>query len=237
MKKNLIIIVEIILLLVIVYSGYKIYSYQKANKEFQNTHAELIENVEKLKTSEETENFEINEIAKLKEDYPDIVGWIMIEGTDIDFPVVQGEDNDFYLDHNYKGEYHPFGEVFMDARNNFDFSSQNTILYGHNVRSGHIFHDLEKFKDQEFADKYKHIEIKTPQGILNYEIVAVYPASVNDDYRNPNYKENEWKIFRNWVGERNLLHSELPESNEKILTLSTCSDDKDRLAIHAKLVN
>lgn len=239
MKNKIIITVEICLVLIIAFSGFKIYSYHKDNKKFQATHAKLKENINNLDTSNvESKDPEVNEkLIALNQEYNDIIGWIKIEGTDIDFPVVQAEDNDFYLDHNYKGEYHPFGEVFMDARNVSDFSDQNTILYGHNVRSGHIFHDLEKFKDQSFRDNYPEIVLETLEGKKVYEIVAVYPANTNDDYRNSNYNSEEWQVFRNFVEERNLLSNKLPESNEQILTLSTCSDDKDRLAIHAKLAN
>ncbi|MBU5668698.1 class B sortase [Peptoniphilus sp. MSJ-1] len=239
MKNKIIIAVEICLVLIIAFSGFKIYSYHKDNKEFQATHAELKENLNSLDTSEVKieDNSANKKLIALNKEYNDIIGWIKIDGTDIDFPIVQAKDNDFYLDHNYKGEYHPFGEVFMDARNSYDFSDQNTILYGHNVRSGHIFHDLEKFKEQSFRDNYPDIVLETLDGKKIYEIVAVYPANVNDDYRNPNYDSEEWQVFRKFVEERNLLNNKLPEENEKILTLSTCSDDKDRLAIHAKLVN
>lgn len=178
---------------------------------------------------------ETNFVAQLKAKYPDMVGWIKIEGTDIDFPVVQGKDNDFYLNHTYKGEYHPFGEVFMDKDDKPDYSDQNTVLYGHNVRSGHVFHDLEQYKEQTFRDAHPYIEIDTVDGKRTYEIVAVYTASAYDPYRKPNYSEEEWEKFRTWVKGKNRIKESLPDRDDRILTLSTCSDEEDRLVVHAVL--
>lgn len=178
---------------------------------------------------------EPNFVAQLKAKYPDMVGWITIEGTDVDFPVVQGKDNEFYLNHTYKGEYHPFGEVFMDKDDKPDYSDQNTVLYGHNVRSGHVFHDLEQYKEQAFRDAHPYIEIDTVDGKKTYEIVAVYTASAYDSYRKPNYSEEEWEKFREWVKGKNRIKESLPDRDARILTLSTCSDEEDRLVVHAVL--
>lgn len=184
---------------------------------------------------QQEEASETNFVAQLKAKYPDMVGWIKIEGTDIDFPVVQGKDNDFYLNHTYKGEYHPFGEVFMDKDDKPDYSDQNTVLYGHNVRSGHVFHDLEQYKEQTFRDAHPYIEIDTVDGKKTYEIVAVYTASAYDPYRKPNYSEEEWEKFRAWVKGKNRIKESLPDREGRILTLSTCSDEEDRLVVHAVL--
>lgn len=178
---------------------------------------------------------EPNFVAQLKAKYPDMVGWITIEGTDVDFPVVQGKDNEFYLNHTYKGEYHPFGEVFMDKDDKPDYSDQNTVLYGHNVRSGHVFHDLEQYKEQTFRDAHPYIEIDTVDGKKTYEIVAVYTASAYDPYRKPNYSEEGWEKFRAWVKGKNRIKESLPDRDARILTLSTCSDEEDRLVVHAVL--
>lgn len=279
-KKKLIVAIQILLVICILFSGYKIGSYYLAGRKFDKEHAELkaslnekqpeankseenpvgpeqgagekpAENKSGEPSSEEKasapaetkgdgekrqeEASETNFVAQLKAKYPDMVGWIKIEGTDIDFPVVQGKDNDFYLNHTYKGEYHPFGEVFMDKDDKPDYSDQNTVLYGHNVRSGHVFHDLEQYKEQTFRDAHPYIEIDTVDGKKTYEIVAVYTASAYDPYRKPNYSEEEWEKFRTWVKGKNRIKENLPDREGRILTLSTCSDEEDRLVIHAVL--
>lgn len=279
-KKKLIVAIQILLVICILFSGYKIGSYYLAGRKFDKEHAELKASLnEKQPAANESEENpvepeqeagekpaenkrgesssqekasapaetrgdgekqqeeapETNFVAQLKAKYPDMVGWIKIEGTDIDFPVVQGKDNDFYLNHTYKGEYHPFGEVFMDKDDKPDYSDQNTVLYGHNVRSGHVFHDLEQYKEQTFRDAHPYIEIDTVDGKKTYEIVAVYTASAYDPYRKPNYSEEEWEKFRTWVKGKNRIKESLPDRDGRILTLSTCSDEEDRLVIHAVL--
>lgn len=235
-KKKLITLIEILLVICIAVSGYKIGSYYLAGHQFTKEHEELKasiweETTDEHKKSEEKPNL----VAQLKKDYPDMVGWIKIEGTSIDFPVVQGKDNDYYLNHTYKGEYHPFGEVFMDKDDKPDYSDQNTVLYGHNVRSGYVFHELEQFKDQSFRDAHPSITIDTVDGKKTYDIVAVYTASAYAPYRKPNYSEAEWEKFRAWVKEKNRLNETLPGKDAHILTLSTCSDEEDRLVVHAVL--
>lgn len=275
-KDKLIVAIQILLVICILFSGYKIGSYYLAGHKFNKEHEELRASLSEKKPAEnkgegnpdasqgeepaanekvgessqekasapaegkddgkkQEEAPEPNFVAQLKAKYPDMVGWIKIEGTDIDFPVVQGKDNDFYLNHTYKGEYHPFGEVFMDKDDKPDYSDQNTVLYGHNVRSGHVFHDLEQYKKQSFRDAHPYIGIDTVDGKKTYEIVAVYTASAYDPYRKPNYSEEEWGKFRTWVKGKNRIKESLPDRDARILTLSTCSDEEDRLVVHAVL--
>ena len=161
-----------------------------------------------------------------------MVGRIRVPSTAVDFPVVQGEDNAFYLDHNYKGEYHPFGAVFMDARDAADFSDYNTVLYGHNVRSGHVFHELVQYGDEEFRAAHPLIYVDTPRGQMAYRVVAAYDVSAYADYRKPQYSGEDKARFLSRIDAENLLPYTMPR-NGKILTLSTCSDRDDRMVIHA----
>lgn len=173
-----------------------------------------------------------NAIRSLKDRYPNVVGRIRVPSTAVDFPVVQGEDNAFYLDHNYKGEYHPFGAVFMDARDAADFSDYNTVLYGHNVRSGHVFHELVQYGDEEFRAAHPLIYVDTPRGQMAYRVVAAYDVSAYADYRKPQYSGEDKARFLSRIDAENLLPYTMPR-NGKILTLSTCSDRDDRMVIHA----
>lgn len=172
----------------------------------------------------------INALAKK---YKHIIGRIVVDGTEIDFPIVQGADNTFYLDHGYKDEYNLFGAVFMDARNAKDFMDFNSIVYGHNVRSGHIFHDLDKLKDEDFVQNHPYIIVDTLEERHVYEVVAVYTAGAYEDYRSPSYSDEAYEALLKRIKEKNLLQKQMPEGEFKMLTLSTCSDVDDRLAIHA----
>lgn len=172
----------------------------------------------------------INALAKK---HKHIIGRIIVDGTEIDFPIVQGADNTFYLNHGYKDEYNLLGAVFMDARNAGDFTDFNSIIYGHNVRSGHIFHDLDKLKDEDFVKAHPYIIVDTLEERHVYEVVAVYTAGAYEDYRSPSYSDEAYEALLERIKEKNLLQKQMPEGEFKMLTLSTCSDVDDRLAIHA----
>lgn len=249
LKKNIIKIIELILVLCILFSGYKIGSYYKSNRDFkkdqeeyQKILASAAEEPQEEKDGPDQETTEKPEgpvispeqkaLQALKAQYPDMIGKIQIPGTEIDFPIAQGRDNDFYLNHNYKKDYHPFGTIFLDYQNKADFTDTNSVLYGHNVRSGHVFHDLEKFQEESFVKDHPYILIDTPEGRKTYKIVAVYPTSAYDKYRDPDYPGDQWEEFIKRINKNNLLSAPMPPGKYRLLTLSTCSDVKDRLVVH-----
>ncbi|MFP5527979.1 class B sortase [Peptococcus simiae] len=243
MKGKILLAIKILLLAIILFSSYKIISYYQADRDFTSRHQALTAALA-TKAQDQTSPGEdphsqamVRTLKDLQARYPDIIGWIQIPGTRIDLPIVQGQDNAYYLDHSYTGEYHPFGEVFMDKANRPDLSDQNTILYGHNVQSGQVFHDLEGYRDQAFRNAHPTVHIYTPEGRQDYQVVAVYIASPASPYRAPNYSPTDWQTFRDWVAERNLIQEDLPaDPGHPILTLSTCSDT-DRLVVQAQAVD
>lgn len=253
MKGKIIKIIEIVLVICIIFSGYKIFDYYKSNRDFEKDNADYKEMVQAsaTKSEEKDENskkelsneekvayyrslYDPNIVKSLKDSYKNVIGRIIIEGTDIDFPIVQGKDNDFYLDHNYKNQYHAFGSVYMDYRNSSDFSDLNTVLYGHNVRSGHVFHDLVKYNDENVVNDQPYIIVDTLNERKIYEIYAVYSTSAYTDYRKPFYEGEALDNFLARINEANKLSKTIERTDDlSILTLSTCSDEDDRLAIHA----
>ena len=108
---------------------------------------------------------------------PDIVGWIYCEGTVIDYPVVQGKDNDEYLYHDYKGDYNINGSIFVDADNSRGFVDSNTIIYGHHMNSGSMFAALEDWEDQAFYEEHPVMWLLTPE--QNYRVVLFSGHHVN----------------------------------------------------------
>lgn len=252
MKEKIMKIIEIILVICIIFSGYKIFDYYKSNREFEKDNADYKKIVQDSSTkSEEKEGpkkelsneekiasyrslYDPNIVKSLNASYKNVIGRIIIEGTDIDFPIVQGKDNDFYLNHNYKNQYHVFGAVYMDYRNSNDFSDLNTVLYGHNVRSGHVFHDLVKYNDENIVNDQPYIIVDTLNERKIYEIYAVYSTSAYTDYRKPFYEGEALDKFLARINEANKLSKTIEKTDDlSILTLSTCSDEDDRLAIHA----
>ena len=102
----------------------------------------------------------------------DIVAWLRIPGV-LDYPVVQGTDNSYYLHHTFRKEYNIAGSIFLDARNTADFSDSKNIIYGHNMRNGSMFHVLRNFQDLDFYQANREIWLYLPDGSVQvYEIVG-----------------------------------------------------------------
>lgn len=104
----------------------------------------------------------------------DIVGWLYCEGTNINYPVVQGEDNDHYLHHAYDGKKSRAGALFADVGNSPRFTDSNTIIYGHHMKNGSMFAHLADFADQEFFDAHSVMWLLTPEQIYKVELIGGY---------------------------------------------------------------
>ncbi|MDU4046397.1 MAG: class B sortase [Peptoniphilus harei] len=244
MKKKIINIIEIFLVIILLASLYRIYNYKKEDKEFKSATREVQGKFEreelkadsKTKEKEKRDQEAIEKVEELRKEYPSIVGWIRVGGTEIDYPIVKGSDNDYYLNHNYKDDYNVFGAIFMDYRNKEDFSDQNTIIYGHNnVRAGN-FKDLHKYEEENFFKEDKFIEIYSLSGYKKYKVFAVYNADPYDKFRSPSYSEEDGKKLISYIKERNILKTEVPSEIKDILTLQTCSPKDTRLVVQGKLV-
>lgn len=112
------------------------------------------------------------DFEKLKKKNPDVLGWIWLQGTNIDYPIVQGADNDYYLHRDFDGDYLYDGCIFVDAAVEQPFRDFNTVIYGHRMRSGLMFHDLSKYADREFFDKNRVIIIETEERSYDLHVVA-----------------------------------------------------------------
>lgn len=113
------------------------------------------------------------DFKKLKKQNPDTKGWIWLSGTNIDYPIVQGPDNDYYLHRDFDGNYLYDGCIFIDAAVKTPFSpDENTVIYGHRMRSGAMFNNLGKYADKEFFDDNPVIIIETEDGSYDLHVIA-----------------------------------------------------------------
>ncbi len=179
--------------------------------------------------------------ASLKELNSDVVGWITVPDTNIDYPIVHTDDNDYYLRRSITGSYLTAGTIFADYRNIGDWSDQNTVLYGHNMASGAMFANLAKFKSYSFYKKNPYVYIQTESAIYVYKVFSIYETNKYDPYIRVSF--NNAKDFKEWANSRKSLSyfssSYKFQGEEQVLTLSTCTNGfgKDgRLAVHAVLV-
>ncbi len=182
-------------------------------------------------------------LSALKAKNKDVYGWIYVEGTNINHPIVRGSDNSYYLNHAYTGEYLPIGSIFADMTTaDLITDNYNTVLYGHNVVStgqSSMFHDVEKFLNREFFDTAK-IYIYTMDGAFVFKPVAVYDTVSNYQYFKAVFNSED--EFINFAAE--MLTNSRFDSGEsfakgdRMLTLSTCTNgaQNGRYSLQAKLI-
>lgn len=171
---------------------------------------------------------------------PDVIGWIRIPKTQINYPIVKTEDNSYYLNHNVFREYDRHGSVFMDSRNSIN--DDNLILYAHNMRSGSMFADLAKYKIPDYAVQNPYIYMLVNDEITVFEVYAAFYYSTSK-HTAFNYLQRNWdKNFAKFV-QHILQFSLLPKQTtmsieEKLLTLSTCNYDAkgNRFVVMAKKI-
>ena len=108
----------------------------------------------------------------------DCIGWIRIDETDIDYPVVQAADNSFYLHHNFNQESAICGAIFMDYRNDIDLAREHLILYGHQMKDGSMFKQLNGYKDKDFYKEHPEITLYLRNQKYSYDVVAVYVTNI-----------------------------------------------------------
>jgi len=166
-------------------------------------------------------------IHPLVEINPDFVGWINIPGTDVDYPVVQGADNAFYLNTTFRGERNVAGAIFMDYRVAGDFTTPITLLYGHNMRDGSMFSSLLHFLDAGFLNEYREITIVTAgMEVLTYRVIGARRAEGHDAVYGLDFED------------RDAAAAHFGEAG-RFLVLSTCGSNRDtsaRVLVYALLV-
>lgn len=156
---------------------------------------------------------------------PDVLGWISIPGTNIDYPLLQSEDNSRYLNTAWDGSYNNAGSIFFERRTKADMSDYNSIIYGHNMRSGAMFAALHSYRDADFLAAHPRVYIRSGEQIYRYEIFSAYEADVKGDtYRLIFADETEKQRFLDLSMEESVIETELtPDTEDRFLTLSTCT--------------
>ena len=165
----------------------------------------------------------------LLETNKDVIGWIYIEGTKINYPIVQTVNNSYYVERMVNGQRNAAGSIFMDYRNESNFTDRNSILYGHNMKNGSMFAGILDYRKPSFFEEHPEVIILTPERNFRYEVIAGYVCSP---------LENAWRLsfatdeeFANWLTNalnRSVIGGNFEASGtDQILTLSTCSYEFD----------
>lgn len=185
------------------------------------------------KENKEEKTERMLKVQKLKEENFDIVGWIEIEGTSINYPVLQGTDNEFYMTHNYKKEKSKNGSIFLNKDYDWNIESNNLLIYGHNINNGTMFQELLKYESESFYKEHPKIRFTTENEDSIYDIISafkskVYYKSQKNVFRyyyfiNPKSEEEYMNYVEN-VKKASLYNiEETATYGDRLITLSTCS--------------
>ena len=226
------IIMFILLLSVFLYSTITLILWYFNNKKTDQLTQNIIADAVSFTTNEQKEeSYQIN-FEKLKQINSDTVAWIKIDQTSINYPVVQGNDNEYYLKKDINRKNNQCGWIYMDYRNNPQLTDQNTFLFGHNIKAGIMFADLQKIYQGKLGNQVI-ITMYLPNKQQNYQVFSVYmeepkDESIQTDVTDPN--------FAYQMQQKSKIKFEVSvNSNDKILTLSTCDNSgKKRILVHAK---
>ena len=260
----IIILIALASLVTMCISIYNIYKWKVDNDKTKKQLNELEEKVEVIEKQDD-ENTEIIEqkeeipksnpywdyiymplidvdFSELKELNSDTVGWIKVEGTIINYPFVQSNDNNYYLRRSYDRTYNTGGWIFLDYRNNINNLSRNTVIYGHDRKDDSMFGSLSNIYTKKWQqDKNNHIiKISTPNENTMWQIFSIYHLPATNDYIKTSFKnDNDFQNFIDMISNRTMFNFDTKATvDDKILTLSTCygSAGKERTVVHAKLI-
>ncbi len=191
-------------------------------------------------------------VRELKKEYPEVVGWLEIEDTNINYPVMQAseEKDQFYLNHNYRGEENKQGSIYLEEKYNWDITPNNFLIFGHNnTLDGSMFADLLKYEDEEFYQMHPTIRFTTVDEDAEYEVISAFRSRLyykdeTDVFRyyffvNPE-NQDEYDRFVNNAKENALYNTDkTAKYGDQLMTLSTCAyhTENGRFAVVARKSN
>lgn len=239
-KKNIANLFLIVFLGFFIYSSIHIFNWYKDNKYTKNQLKVVKEKAEvKFTKDEDGKNLSVNfdELIKANEE---TVAWINIPGTLIDYSVLKHDDNSYYLNHSFDKTYNGSGWIYADYNTDLDNLTYNNVIYGHSMINRTMFgslRDVLKNKYLESTDDY-YIYLSTPKYNYIFQIFSSYHIEPTDDYIKTNLTKEEFEEWLEMIKKRNIINYKTEVTKEdKILTLSTCYSDSERMAVHAKLIS
>ena len=243
MLKKINTILLILLVASLVASSIYLYFEYKKDKKQEEIFNDL-SNVMIEDSEEENDNKEKRkvDIAKLYNENPDLIGWIKIYGTKVNYPVMQTEKKraDYYLRRNFYKEYSYYGTPYLAEICDI-LKSDNLIVYGHHIRGNKMFGELEKYKSKKFYDEHKIINFNTIYGNYDYEIIAVFKTTAYKGFKYYEFEKAQTKEeYNSFISECKDLAfyntGKTAQYGDKLITLSTCeySNRNGRLVVVAK---
>lgn len=240
-------IVFVIALIVFIGSAYKLYSIWNEYNKNSTTYEKLREYSPEIVTGGNGDSKELNykfnpeDYQKLLDINSDFKGWITIPNTEVNYPIVQTIDNNYYLNHNFNREENDGGAIFIASENETPLKERNTIIHGHHMKDGSMFASLRNYKEPSFLDSNKKIYISTKDEVLVYEIFSVYVLKASSEpYKYSFASDEEYTSYLMSLNVNSYTRIDTKEftKDDKIITLSTCTYEVEdgRLLLHARLI-
>lgn len=198
-----------------------------------DTETAAVTESDKAETTEKNNSqnpvFPVVDFDSLSDINEDVIAWIYVEGTNINYPIVQGEDNDYYLHYTFTGEENRVGSIFMDYRCENDFTGRNSVIYGHRLSDKTMFTALKNYKKQWYYNTYPNYVIVTPEKNYLVKIFSGYVATVKDEAWQVNFdSDEEFEVWLKNTKAKSLFKSNVtPKATDHIITLSTCTYEFD----------
>lgn len=240
-NKNLIPnIILIFFIILFVFSGFKIIMWFLNNRENKKIAEEISQAITiDEENVEEKEKYKVD-FQALKDKNSDTVGFLKVNGTNIEYTVVKGTNNSYYLKHNFNKESNSAGWIFADYKNKVDGTDKNLVIYGHNMRDDSMFGSLKNILNDDWhnEEENKYVTFITENDNSIYEVFSVYQVADEDYYITTDFKDNEFNDFIKTVKSRSKFDFGVDvNENDNILTLSTCANNnKYRVVLHAKKI-
>ena len=182
---------------------------------------------------------ETSELESLQQKNENIVGWLSLQNSRLDNPVLQTDNNAFYLSHNYLDEKSRGGSIYIDFRNDA-LNDLHTIFYGHVLRNGSMFGDLAKFADQQYANEHPVFTYETNDATYLFEVFAAYETTTDVYYLETQFTDETYRQFLSEIHSRSVITMPVDVTvKDHIVTLSTCTtslNDTERFVVHAKVI-
>lgn len=222
-------ILMLVCLAVLLYSGYKLFEIWQGSHQITQETEQLKQYIKPASSSDDSSEEQADTVqyfsvdwAGLKAENPNVVAWLIVPGTQISYPVVQGSDNSYYLNHTYTGQVNKIGSAFMDAAANPNFQDDNTLIYGHSVDVGGMFTNLKYFADLDFFNSHPYFWILTPEQNYKCMINAFYQGNDQSALYTTSFGDFKEEVM-NQIYQESLYTRSVDSEGKHFVTLSTCN--------------
>lgn len=241
LKSSVIVIFIIICLCVAIYSCYKVFVWKHSVDRNEEIKDKIDDSIIIVEEEKEEDKYKVD-FNSLKEQNADTVAYLKVNNTNIDYAVVRGNDNQYYLKHNFNKEWNFAGWIFSDYRNKFDGTDKNIVIFGHSMKNGSMFGTLKNVLNKQWQENEEnlHIVLVTENYTSLYQVFSTYIILAEDYYINTEFSgDDEFSEFIRTIKSRsNYDYNIEVNSSDSILTLSSCIGDlKKRVVLHAKKIN